>query len=68
MTDNGIGFSPAEADRIFEIFARLDRAQSGSGIGLALSRDIARRHRGELTAAGTPGVGASFTLRLPRED
>jgi signal transduction histidine kinase len=65
VRDNGIGFAPAEAARLFEMFSR-GRASSGLGIGLALSRRLAQMHGGSLEAASAgPGQGAEFTLRLP---
>jgi signal transduction histidine kinase len=65
ITDNGIGFAAKEAERIFEVFERLDGSgREGTGIGLAICRRIAERHGGTLTATGTPGVGATFTLTL----
>jgi PAS domain-containing protein/two-component sensor histidine kinase len=68
VSDNGIGFSNKYADRIFTIFQRLHSRTTyeGTGIGLATCRKIAERHGGEITADGTPGEGAVFTVRLPR--
>ena len=65
--DNGIGFAPEDADRIFGVFQRLHarEAYEGTGIGLAICRKIAERHGGTLTAQGTPGAGAVLTVRLP---
>jgi PAS domain S-box-containing protein len=65
--DNGIGFEPAQADRIFAPFARLhDRGSyKGTGIGLSIVRKIVERHGGSITASARPGEGATFTLELP---
>jgi signal transduction histidine kinase len=67
VEDNGIGFEPEYADRIFGVFQRLHgRADyEGTGIGLAICRRIVERHGGEILAEGRPGEGATFTIRLP---
>jgi signal transduction histidine kinase len=67
VADNGIGFSQEHAEKIFRMFARLHgRAQyDGSGIGLAICRQIAERHGGSIAAQGTIGQGAVFTVTLP---
>lgn len=67
VRDNGIGFEPRYADRIFKPFQRL-HAQTeypGTGIGLAVCRRIAERHKAVLTAESTPGEGTTFCLTLP---
>jgi signal transduction histidine kinase len=65
VEDDGAGVPEAERERIFERFVRLDDARSrdegGAGLGLAIARDVARRHGGTLTAPR----GARFELRLP---
>jgi signal transduction histidine kinase len=67
VEDNGIGFDPKYAERVFSAFERLhSRADyDGTGIGLSIARKIAWRHRGELTATSTPDIGSTFTLTLP---
>ena len=67
VEDNGIGFEPDQAERIFGLFERLEgRSQyEGTGVGLAICRKIVERHGGTLTATATPGVGATFTFCLP---
>jgi light-regulated signal transduction histidine kinase (bacteriophytochrome) len=67
VADNGIGFEPEYAERIFVIFQRL-HAQAefeGAGIGLAVCRRIAENHGGAIYAEGTPGQGATFSVLLP---
>jgi PAS domain S-box-containing protein len=68
VTDNGIGFDQAYADQLFSMFHRLERRDfyPGSGIGLAIAKEIVDRHRGRLWARGRPGEGASFYVALPR--
>lgn len=67
VTDNGIGFRQEYAEKIFRMFERLhNRAQyGGSGIGLAICRRIVERHGGTISATGTAGQGATFTVSLP---
>ena len=67
VRDNGIGFEPQYAGRIFRVFERLHGRSRypGTGIGLALCRKIAERHGGAIVAEGQPGVGSRFTVTLP---
>ncbi|WP_300542205.1 ATP-binding protein [Maricaulis sp.] len=67
VADNGVGFEPRHAERIFGMFERLHGRDEfdGTGVGLATCRKIAERHAGELTAWGEPEAGAVFTLLLP---
>ena len=67
VTDNGIGFEPAEAERLFVPFERGKGVASfaGTGIGLATVSRIVARHRGRVWAEGTPGAGATFFFTLP---
>ena len=70
VADTGVGIAPEKLASIFEPFVQVDqrltRPHEGVGLGLAISRDLARGMGGELTAASTPGVGSTFTLTLPR--
>ncbi|MEO6000647.1 MAG: ATP-binding protein, partial [Chitinophagaceae bacterium] len=65
--DNGIGFDPLYADKIFVIFQRLNSRveYSGSGIGLALCRKIVLNHHGVIYAESRQGEGASFHCIIP---
>jgi signal transduction histidine kinase len=67
VADNGIGFEPRHADRIFVPFERLHgrAAYEGTGIGLAICHKIVERHGGSITASGRPGEGATFSIVLP---
>lgn len=69
IEDNGIGFDEQYSDRIFGMFQRLHGRTEfeGSGIGLALCRQIVERHGGQITAKGRTGVGATFEVILPTE-
>ena len=67
VSDNGIGFDNKHAERIFAPFRRLHGkgAYPGTGMGLAICRKIVERHRGTISARGTPGAGAEFVVTLP---
>jgi PAS domain S-box-containing protein len=67
VRDNGIGFAPEHADRIFAPFQRLHSREEyeGTGIGLTICRRVAERSGGTITAESTPDVGTTFTVRLP---
>ena len=67
FSDNGIGFDPAYADKLFQLFSRLyvDNDIPGTGVGLASVHRIMRNLNGVVEADAKPGVGATFTLRLP---
>lgn len=68
VEDNGIGFDEKYNERIFGMFERLHGRDSyeGTGVGLAVCHRIVDRHRGRITAQGTPGEGAVFVVQLPR--
>lgn len=67
VSDNGIGFDEVYAERIFEIFQRLNQkdAYEGSGIGLSIVKKIIDRHNGLIQATSKNGEGAVFTFILP---
>jgi signal transduction histidine kinase len=67
VRDNGIGFDEVYADRIFEIFQRLNQkdAYEGSGIGLSIVKKIIDRHNGLISASSRKGEGSTFTFILP---
>lgn len=67
VKDNGIGFEPEYASKIFEVFQRLhSRGEyEGTGIGLAICNKIVENHEGILYAESQPGEGATFHIYLP---
>ncbi len=67
ITDNGIGFSMEEAEKIFKTFSRLHSKDEyeGTGLGLALCKKITERHGGIILAKGKINEGASFEIILP---
>jgi signal transduction histidine kinase len=70
VTDTGVGVRPADVDRVFEPFVQIDRhlttaAQQGVGLGLSISREMARAMSGDLTLQSIEGTGSAFTLSLP---
>jgi signal transduction histidine kinase len=70
VSDTGIGIAEHQQAAIFEPFVQVGRRLSapheGVGLGLAISRELARRMRGDLTVESTPGAGSTFTLTLRR--
>lgn len=69
VTDRGIGIAPEHQQRVFERFFRVDparsRATGGTGLGLAIVKHVAANHGGEVRLWSQPGVGSTFTLRVP---
>jgi two-component system sensor histidine kinase MtrB len=70
VRDYGMGMTPQQAERVFDRFWRADasrrRTMGGTGLGLAISKEDAHLHGGTLEAWGSPRMGASFRLSLPR--
>jgi signal transduction histidine kinase len=67
VRDTGVGIRPDEIERIFEPFVQGASAAEGGGVGLglAISRRLARLMGGEIEVSSEPGTGSTFTLRLP---
>jgi signal transduction histidine kinase len=63
IADTGKGFSEEQARRLFQPF--YTTRKGGHGLGLSISRAIVQDHKGTIEAAGAPGAGATFTIRLP---
>jgi PAS domain S-box-containing protein len=73
VRDTGRGITTDRLDRIFEPFVQIDRhltqaSQQGVGLGLAISRELARAMGGDITVASRPGHGSTFTLTLLRQE
>jgi two-component system CheB/CheR fusion protein len=69
IKDNGIGFDPQYASKIFTIFQRLHPREKyeGTGIGLAIAKKIVEKHNGIITAQSKEGAGAEFIMVLPQK-
>lgn len=68
VKDNGIGISEEDIKYIFDRFYRADRSrkrESGSGLGLSISRWIAEAHQGSIEVISQPAQGSMFTIKLP---
>lgn len=69
VTDNGPGIPAEQLGRIFERFTRgdagLTQRVGGTGLGLAISKSLVELHGGSIAAESTPGVGSTFSVRLP---
>jgi PAS domain S-box-containing protein len=71
VSDTGIGMTPEQLGRLFQEFSQADTATTrhygGTGLGLALSRRLARMMGGDITVTSVPGRGSIFTMRLPAD-
>jgi CheY-like chemotaxis protein/AraC-like DNA-binding protein len=69
VRDSGVGISAEDLPHIFDRFYQADSATTrryeGTGIGLALAKELVELHKGEIGAVSTPGQGTTFTVRLP---
>jgi GAF domain-containing protein len=69
VADSGIGMTPEQQAKLFEEFSQADATTAqrfgGTGLGLALSRKLARMMGGDVTVTSEPGKGSVFTVRLP---
>jgi signal transduction histidine kinase/AraC-like DNA-binding protein len=69
VRDTGVGIAPDELPRVFDRFYQADssstRRYPGTGIGLALAKELVELHGGDIRAESTPGEGSTFTVRLP---
>jgi len=69
VEDAGVGIAPEHHERIFEPFWQVEptrtRSRDGTGLGLSVARRLARLLGGDVLVRSAPGVGSTFTLRLP---
>jgi len=69
VVDQGLGIAPEDMPRLFTRFGRISTSDTahigGTGLGLYLSRELARLHGGDLTVESRPGQGSAFTLAIP---
>jgi signal transduction histidine kinase len=71
VSDDGPGIAPADRERVFDRFTRLDdsraRTDGGAGLGLPITREIVNSHGGSVVAESLPGGGVALHIRLPLE-
>jgi signal transduction histidine kinase/DNA-binding response OmpR family regulator/ligand-binding sensor domain-containing protein len=69
VADTGVGIAPEHLEKVFDRFYQVDdsstRSDGGTGIGLALAKELVELHRGQIWAESEPGKGATFFVRLP---
>jgi two-component system sensor histidine kinase/response regulator len=68
VQDEGVGIPAEQISHLFERFQQVERErmeQQGGGLGLAIARDLILLHGGDIVAESKPGVGSTFTIRLP---
>ena len=69
VQDNGIGIEPKHHQSVFELFKRLHNRNvyEGTGMGLAIVKKLVNQHGGEISLESEPGLGTTFSIRIPRE-
>jgi two-component system sensor histidine kinase SenX3 len=72
VKDSGIGIGKEDLERVFERFYRVDQSRSretgGTGLGLSIVKHAAMMHQGDVNLFSKPGIGSTFTIRLPMVD
>lgn len=71
VADRGLGIAPEHQEHVFDRFFRIDQARSqssgGTGLGLAIVKHVAANHGGDVRLWSKPGIGSTFTLRIPAQ-
>jgi two-component system sensor histidine kinase/response regulator len=65
VADTGSGIDPAQMSKIFDPYFTTKQGKSGTGLGLYITKKVVEDHNGSIKVDSTPGVGTTFTLRLP---
>jgi signal transduction histidine kinase len=69
VSDTGIGMDAAELEHLFDRFFRAERVRraaiAGVGLGMPITKELVEAHGGEIAVDSEPGVGSTFTVRLP---
>ena len=69
VQDTGIGMTPEQASKSFDVFSQVDssstRQHEGTGLGLAITRRLCQLMGGQVALDSTPGVGSTFTITIP---
>jgi signal transduction histidine kinase/ligand-binding sensor domain-containing protein/DNA-binding response OmpR family regulator len=70
VKDTGIGIEQSNLEKVFNRFFQVDQnsAQTGTGIGLALTKELVKLHNGKIFVSSTPGKNSKFTVQLPFDD
>jgi signal transduction histidine kinase len=68
IEDTGAGIQPSQINRIFDPYFTTKQAQSGTGLGLYITKKVIEDHNGSIKVESTPGVGTVFTIRLPLQN
>jgi signal transduction histidine kinase len=72
VTDQGVGIAEKDLERLFTRFGRIETKETahiaGTGLGLWLSKEIARMHDGDLKVDSEVGRGSTFTLEIPLDN
>jgi len=65
VSDTGCGIPPEVVSRVFEPFFTTKEVGKGTGLGLSITYDVIKRHDGDIWVDSTPGLGTTFTIRIP---